>query len=304
MKSILTLFFLFLVEIAIGQQFKVVFKNPKDSSQNFYVVRPPKDIIKGLLVLNDRALSDSAKMKAYDSGIMTLTVVPSSNFLNNLTSDSLLIAIDRMINEVIVDNKIAENKVVIGGMSAAGTGAIRYAQYCFANTSTNAIKPLGVFAVDSPLDYERLWNEAEKSVLKNFNLDAAEEGKALMEFLKKKLRGTPKTNIKSYRLISPFCYTATNGGNAYLLNHLAVRLYTEPDINWWINNRRKDYYDINAIDNAALINQLKINGNAKAEIIITHNKGFREDGGKHPHSWSIIDEIELLLWCNKLFTGK
>ncbi len=68
-------------------------------------------------------------MKAYDSGIMTLTVVPSSNFLNNLTSDSLLIAIDRMINEVIVDNKIAENKVVIGGMSAAGTGAIRYAQY-------------------------------------------------------------------------------------------------------------------------------------------------------------------------------
>ena len=36
---------------------------------------------------------------------------------------------------------------------------------------------------------------------------------------------------------------------------MAVRLYTEPDVNWWIDNRRKDYYDLNSIDDAALINQ-------------------------------------------------
>ena len=31
----------------------------------------------------------------------------------------------------------------------------------------------------------------------------------------------------------------------------------------------------------------------------TIGKGFREDGSRHPHSWSIVDEKELIEW----FTG-
>lgn len=291
----------FCSNILLGQSLHIVFKNPKDSSQNFYVVRTPKDTIKGMLVLNDRALSDSAKKKAADIGIITLTVVPSSNSLQNLTSDSLLVSIDKMIKEVITQYKVPKNKVVIGGMSAAGTGTIRYVEYCFSKNKTEGIKPVGVFAVDPPLDYERLWNEAENAVYRNFNEDAVDEGKILMKILKEKLHGTPKTNIVSYRLKSPFCYSAINGGNAFLLNNIAVRLYTEPDITWWINNRRKDYYDINAIDNASLINQLKLNGNENAELMTSVNKGYREDGQRHPHSWRILNEDELLIWCLKLF---
>ncbi len=303
MRNLLILVLFFSSKALIGQGYNIVFKNPKDSSQNFYVVRTPKDTIKGLLVLNDRALSDSAKIKAYDMGIITLTVVPTSNSLQNLTSDSLLITIDKMIKEVITNYKVPKTKVIIGGMSAAGTGAIRYVQYCFSKKTTEGIKPVGVFAVDPPLDYERLWNEAENAVHRNFNKDAVDEGNALMKVLKEKLHGTPKTNITTYRMKSPFCHSAINGSNAFLLNNVAVRLYIEPDITWWINNRRKDYYDINAIDNAGLINQLKLNGNENAELMTSVNKGYREDGGRHPHSWSILDEDELLLWCEKLFEG-
>ena len=302
MKYPLTVILFFFIQISFGQTSYVVFRNPKDSSQNLYIVRPPKAVIKGVLVLNDRALSDSSKMKAYETGILTLTIVPTSNSLDNLMSDAILLRVDEMIKEVLSKYKIQDDKFIIGGMSAAGTGAIRYAQFCFSRKTKSSIKPIGVFAVDPPLDYERLWNEAEKSVQRNFNNDAVKEGQTLIKLLKKDLQGTPKTNIQSYRIKSPYCCSAPNGGNAYLLNKVAIRLYIEPDISWWINNRRKNYCDINAIDNAGLINQLKINGNDNAELIMSYGKGYREDGKRHPHSWSILDENELLNWCDKLFT--
>ncbi|MGI4020088.1 MAG: hypothetical protein ACRYFA_01150 [Janthinobacterium lividum] len=293
---------LFLISKSIfAQQVHTVFRNLKDSSENFYVVRTPKYPIKGLLVLNDRALSDSAKKKAYDMGICTITVVPTSNYLQNLTSNSLLVTIDEMINETITKYKIQKNKIVIGGMSVAGTGAIRYVQHCFTNKSVDCIKPIAVFAIDPPLDYERLWNEAENSVKRNFSKDAVDEGNILMKVLKETMHGTPKTNINSYRLNSPFCYSDSSNHNVALLKNVAVRLYVEPDIIWWIKNRRKDYHDINAIDNAALINQLNLAGNVNAELITSINKGYQEDGTRHPHSWSILNEIELLIWCEKMF---
>jgi hypothetical protein len=304
MRFLIILSLFLFAKMALGQQSKTVYKNPKDSSQNFYVIRLPKDTIKGLLVLNARALSDSSKITAYNLGICTLTIIPTISYLDNLTSDSIINTIDEMVGEVIRMYDISKCKVIIGGMSVAGTGSVRYAEYCYLNKSSYGIKPCGVFGVDPPLDYERLYNESNKAIIRNFSNDAVDESKILIALLSKNMKGTPKTNIKSYQKKSPFCYSAINGGNAYLLNHLAVRLYTEPDINWWINNRRKDFYDLNVIDIAALINQLKLNGNSKAELITTNHKGFREDGVRHPHSWSILDETDLLKWCDKLFAEK
>lgn len=298
-KLLVLILLFFLAKFSNGQSYKIVYNNSKDSTQNFYIIRLPKDNIKGLLVLNDRALSDSSKLEAYNLGICILTVVPTSQSLDNLTSNDVLNTIDQMIDAITTKYKIAKQKVIIGGMSVAGTGAIRYVQYCYSNKSKHGIKPVGVFAVDPPLDYQRLYNEAKKSIQRNFNKDAVDEGKMITELLTKNLNGTPEINIQQYQVSSPFCYSANNGGNAYLLNKTAIRLYTEPDINWWINNRRKDYYDINAIDNAALINQLKLNGNSEATLITTSDKGVKLNG--HPHSWSIVNEHELLLWCNQLF---
>jgi hypothetical protein len=63
-----------------------------------------------------------------------------------------------------------------------------------------------------------------------------------------------------------------------------------------MENRGRDYYGMNAIDLAALVNQLKILGSKKAELITTTGKGIRENGSRHPHSWSIVDEKELIEW--------
>ncbi len=196
-----------LAKIGYSQRYTIIYKDVKDSTQNFYVVRPPRDSIRGLLVLNDHALSDSAKSLAYQLGIMTLTVVPTNN----------------------------------GGMPAAGTGAIRYVQYCYQQL-TISVKPIGVFSVDAPLDYERLYREATHAVERKFSPDAVEEGKVVSRYLKAQLGSTPQRNQKVYQQVSPFCYSAPKGDNAHWLNHTAVRLYVEPDINWWITQRRKDYW--------------------------------------------------------------
>ena len=47
MKSLIILSLLFIGKISLGQQGETVYKNPNDSSQNFYTIRLPKDTIKG-----------------------------------------------------------------------------------------------------------------------------------------------------------------------------------------------------------------------------------------------------------------
>lgn len=63
-----------------------------------------------------------------------------------------------MVQEVLTTYRIASHKLGVGGMSAAGTGAVRYVQYCYQQSTPN-IKPIGVFGVDVPLNYERLYRE-------------------------------------------------------------------------------------------------------------------------------------------------
>jgi hypothetical protein len=39
--------------------------------------------------------------------------------------------------------------------------------------------------------------------------------------------------------------------------------------------------------------------NKKIELIKTENKGYRNDGNRHPHSWSIVEVDDLLRWILK-----
>jgi len=289
--------------ISKAQKAIYVYKSPGDSTQNFYIKRLPHGPIKGLLVINLRSVSDSSKTYALDHGIMLMGVIAISpdSALQYLTSTQALDRTDRMITEVVNQYHIPSNKVIIGGMSVGGTGALRYVEYCKAGSSKGKINPIGCFAVDPPLDYERFYRASNDAVQRNFNQDAVEEGKAVIQLLRSTLKGTPFSNAKAYQQASVFSYSSESGSNAKLLTDVAIRLYTEPDINWWIENRRRSYYDFNSIDCAALVNQLKLNSNSKAELIVTSNKGYQEDGTKHPHSWSIVNEKDLLNWCIELF---
>ena len=63
-----------------------------------------------------------------------------------------------------------------------------------------------------------------------------------------------------------------------------------------MENRKVDYYSMNAVDAAGLVLQLQLLGNRQAELITTEGRGVRPDGTRHPHSWSIVDEPDLEAW--------
>lgn len=84
--------------------------------------------------------------------------------------------------------------------------------------------------------------------------------------------GTPYDNLSSYHQISPYSYTDTT---QYAIN-LPIRLYIEPDIQWWLNEG-VDYLLMNAFDFAAMANALKRMVNTKVQLIIT-DKGYRKPG--------------------------
>lgn len=49
-----------------------------------------------------------------------------------------------------------------------------------------------------------------------------------------------------------------------------------------------------------LINRLMLMGNQEAEFIQTFQTGYRRNGQRHPHSWSIIDAEECVDWMKTL----
>jgi len=298
------LFLLFLIpgfHISFAQEPITVFRNPRDSTANLYQLVLPKGQIKGMFVLTYLPFSHPMVSMAAEKGIVLMMGIPASNYLDIMVEDYPLQLLDEMIAEVTVKYNIPKNKVIVGGLSAAGSLAIRYAQYGEQGKNHSGIKVAGVMAVDPPLDYERFWRECKKKVELNFSSVAVAEGKMVLSLLESKYGGTPYQKLSNYHTGSPFSYSARKGGNAVFLDKTPVRIYHEPDVNWWLENRRLDYYGMNSIDCAALINQLMIDGNKDAELISTNNKGFREDGSRHPHSWSIVDETELINWCVSLF---
>lgn len=245
--------------------------------------------VKGILVLNDNELERSVCEQAKEKGIMIVSIVPCESSLDNFTSDAVLDTIDTMLGKIVKEYKCP---IVFGGMSVAGTGVVRYAEYCKSGRSKNHIKLAGIFAVDPPLDYERVIHEAKNAIKRNYSEDAVNESKMLLKLFADHYG----SDLSTLQKASPFCYNMDNGGNADLLRDLPVRIYADPAINWYIENRRKDYYDLNVIDAAAMINQLSLHGNTHAELIIT---AHRE--GEHPHSWKIVDQQKLLDWCQILF---
>ena len=186
-------------------------------------------------------------------------------------------------------------------ISAGGTGAVRFAQYCAQTGCHPAARPVAVFSVDAALDFERWWRSQELALQRASPKAFPQESEAVLRVLRRNLGGSPAEKPEVYLRQSPFLASAPEGGNARLLKNVAIRLYTEPDIGWRIENWGADYYTSNVIDQAALILQLQILGNNQAELITTSGKGYRPDGERNPHSWSIVDEPDLADWIARLF---
>lgn len=276
-----------------------VFLDKTDTTKNCYtIIFPPKFPWKGYLFLipgfgqtaEDVLLQTDLPNKLAQNGI--LTIIPT--FQDGVLSFGIDSLSQQSFNNIILDvkkkHKLTDLKYFAGGFSIGGSTAIKFAENA-------TIKPNAVFAIDPPLDLERFYNTAEREIRLSVNKSPDEERVYMIERIEKEMRGSPKAALKNYYKTSPYSFSDTNQTAIKNIIKLPLRIYSEPDIDWWLKEFGTDFTGMNVSECSAMINELNRLGNTKAELIATQNKGYRKpDNSRHPHSWSIVDNNELIEW--------
>ena len=268
-----------------------------------YTLWVPKEESKGVVVFFDKNRDTINKTPIIDLALnnkLATLFVTTDNEVEFLFEESKMKELEGYIYDAISKYNIPKDNMLYCGMSLAGTRALKMAAFAKTIQSTYKLIPKAIAICDAPLDMVRNYRECKKASELNLNPIGASESEWVSSYIRSNLKGTPEQAMSAYINYSPFCYTAENGGNATAFKNIYLRCYTEPDVNWWIENRGRDYYGMNAIDLAGLVNQLRILGSKKTELIITTGKGIREDGSRHPHTWNIVDEKELVEWFVRL----
>jgi pimeloyl-ACP methyl ester carboxylesterase len=217
----------------------------------------------------------------------------------NLYADSSVIkTTNEILSEIIKTYKVKKDQFILGGHSSGGTIILRYAELCKEKPLDYPISPKAVFTVDSPVDILGLYRSSQRDLKKGFDGWWLGESQMIIDTYNK-LLGKPELSLKKYRQASPFLREDSLPGNEKFLKDVAYRTYHDVDINWHIQNRRRSFYETNMLDASELVSRLVLAGNNSAEFIASKQPGRRSNGYRHPHSWSIVDEVDLVQWAKE-----
>lgn len=258
----------------------------------YYYAINPKEKAKRTLVLlpsfyeqPEQVINNNIKLikLAFDSNL--LVVIPSINFNICLNEESIDF-LNKVFSDAIKRYNSPTESFVIGGFSLGAINSLRYSELAYQDSSKTIIHPKAVFAVDPPVNFITLYNTSIRNLTKD---STNSESKTVIDRFHYHTEGTPINKYDRYTYYSAFSNTEEKGGNTKYLKDIPVRIYCDPDINWWMKNRNNSYYDMNALDQSAMILQLNELGNTNAEFINALGRGYRLNGNRHPHSWSLID---------------
>ncbi|MDO7138123.1 hypothetical protein [Algibacter lectus] len=266
--------------------------------KNEYVLNKPTKNIKAVLVLfggfPENAEDIKREFKILENAKNNDITVLYLNYNRKLwLEENELLKLSEQLQNIFKANKLPTDNIYIGGFSSGGTVALLISNF-MTNENSN-ILPKGVFIADSPLDLAELYNTAKKNIERDFSNSTMEESKWLLQTLSKHF-GNPNDNISKYEQYSVFTSKTNNIINIKNLKSTKIRLYTEPDTLWWKTNTMAEYDEMNAYHIKKLSESLNELGFKKVEYIPTTNKGYRANGERHPHSWSIIDRKDLINW--------
>ena len=208
--------------------------------------------------------------------------------------DGELTSLASQIDSIFSDNKLPRDRVYFGGFSSGGNIAFLLGNYLASHPEIR-LSADGVFLVDSPIDLAELYFSSEKNLERKFSEISVQESSWLIKELGDRF-GDPNEDLGEYEEHSIFTLKSRNTKNLKHLKETKIRLYTEPDTLWWKENRMVDYKQTNAFLIKELFQVLSDEGYSAVEYIPTQNKGFRANGDRHPHSWSIVDTDHLMNW--------
>ena len=301
-KVIITILTFLFLSKTYGQKIEKVFLDKNDSTKNCYTIIYPQKLpwtgyiflIPGFSETAERVLqqSDLPKKLALN-GILTIIPTFQSGVLSFGVDSLSQQSFEIILKDVTSKHKLIDLPFYVGGYSIGGSCTIKYAENAI-------IKPTAIFAIDPPLDFERVYNSAKRDIRLSTDNKPNQENIYIIDRLTTEIGGSPTTNLSDYYKFSPYSFTDTAQTAIKKLTKIPLRIYTEPDINWWIKERRADLTSMNATECSAFINELNRLGNNNATLITTQNIGYRQpDKIRHPHSWSIVDNDELIKWLLK-----
>lgn len=295
-----------------AQKTETIYLAKGDSTYNYYTVLIPDSASKGLIVVIGGFCTDPQEVMMETKLPVTACKAGYTVVIPFMVNDCETIDVNNnyqkrlemLIPELITKYKVPANKFIIGGQSLGGHRALFYAEQAYKMNNGTIIKPNLVFGVDPPLNMKRLWNSFTYGVSIKFSEVSIAEGTEMLRRFTIMYGGSPAQNPKKYEEASSFYPEAKDGGNAKYLKRVPVRLYCDPDINWIIENRRGSFETMNATDLAGCISRLRLLGNKNAEFINCLGKGFKPDGSRHPHYFSMLDADEFVSWANKMLYPK
>jgi dienelactone hydrolase len=299
LKLKLTVLTYFILTNLFGQKIEKVFLDQSDSTRNHYIIIYPENIplsgyifiIPGFGQTVEMALEQTdLPIKTAESGLLTIIPTLQDGVLSFGVDNSSQQSLNNMIRDVKNKHKLSDLPFFIGGFSIGGSCAIKYAQNA-------TMKPAAVFGVDPPLDFERFYNSSKRDIRLSVDKEPSQENVYMVERIEKEFNGTPQKALSNFYEISPYSFTDHTQAAVKKFGNIPLRIYSEPDVDWWLKERNFDFTSTNGPECSAMINELNRLGNNNAELIVTENKGYRKPYNvRHPHSWSIVDNDELITW--------
>jgi len=264
-----------------------------------YELAIPNEPIKGVMVLfggyPEQASDIKREFDILEKAIENDVAILYSNFNQKIWLEQLEIeTLAFEIKQALENYKLPRDNLYIGGFSSGGNVAVFLSNYLAGNTQVR-IMPRGVFLVDSPINLKALYDNAELNIKRDFSEVSVEEANWLLQKFENTL-GNPEDSVAKFEQYSVYTLQNQNVSNLRNLKNTKIRLYTEPDSLWWKENRQTDFVNTNAYQIQELAKVLKQNEFEKVEYLPSHQKGYRSNGIRHPHSWSIINQDDLLDW--------
>ncbi|WKN45694.1 hypothetical protein [Tunicatimonas pelagia] len=198
-----------------------------------------------------------------------------------------------IITQMFEENKLPIESVYIGGFSSGGNVSLLLSDYLV--ESEGDVQPRGAFIVDSPVDLLGLYENSLRNIERNFSPVSVQESEMIVNVLESAL-GKPKASIEPYEEYAVYTTKTGNTDNLSHLQDVKLRFYTEPDTVWWQENRKNEYEEMNAYFIKKMADDLAKKFGDNVEYIPTENRGYRSNGNRHPHSWSIVEVDDLIEW--------
>lgn len=279
---------------------KVVF-DQNDKNSYYLAVPPLSGNIKGTLVFFtgfyslERIIAESKLQNvAYSNDILTIWASTE----DKLWADSTVLAkVDFILRDVIKKYTIDTSRLALGCYSVPGNIILRYAELAAQFPSRFAMRPKAIFGVDCCVDLFDLWHWCENEIKKNYDSINVGSAKYVFDAMTRG-NGTIYKNPDRYSELTPFNHSKEPSGNERYLKDVAVRLYYDTDIEWYLKNKRGSYFDTNIPSGSELIKRLLLLGNNQAEFVMAH-RGIWNNGIRDPQALSIVNEVECIQWLKK-----